>query len=106
MTLPKTTKSPNGVSANQSAGTPFPIGPEASAAALEVLEFARVLEQVAGHAAGPAGAARIRARLPSGDRAWIEGELAPVAELLELMAQGEAPDALARSEEHTSELQS
>src|ERR1043166_5351790 len=95
MTLPKTTKSPNGVSANQSAGTPFPIGPEASAAALEVLEFAQVLEQVAGHAAGPAGAARIRARLPSGDRAWIEGELAPVAELLELMAQGEAPDALA-----------
>ncbi|HEV8356063.1 MAG TPA: Smr/MutS family protein [Gemmatimonadales bacterium] len=91
MTAPKTTKSRNGVSAHQGAGTPFPIGPEASAAALEVLEFDRVLEQVAGHAAGPAGAARVRARRPSADPAWIEGELAPVAELLELMARGDAP---------------
>ena len=88
MTAPDTTEVRNGVSTQQSAGTPFPLELEASAAALEVLEFDRVLEQVAGHAAGPVGAARIRARRPSGDVAWIREELGRVAEILVLLERG------------------
>jgi DNA mismatch repair protein MutS2 len=95
MTAPDITEARNGVSAHQGAGTPFPLGPEANGDALEVLEFARVLEQVAGYAAGPAGAARVRARLPSADVAWIRAELGPVAELIVLLGRGDAVTAFA-----------
>src|SRR5260221_2593799 len=95
MTAPDSTEARNGVSAHQGAGTPFPLGPEACADALEVLEFARVLEQVAGYAAGPAGAARVRARLPSADVAWIRAELGPVAELVVLLGRGDPVTAFA-----------
>lgn len=78
----------DGVSAHRSAGTPSPLGQEAVGAALDVLEFGRALELVAGHAAGPLGAARIRARTPSGSLEWIRAELAPVAELLGFFAEG------------------
>ncbi|MEO8295338.1 MAG: Smr/MutS family protein [Gemmatimonadota bacterium] len=55
--------------------------PEASVnEALESLEFALVLERVAGFAAGPLGAEAIRRRRPTGDMAWIEAELAVVNE--------------------------
>lgn len=47
--------------------------------ALTVLEFPRVLDEVAGRARSELGAARIRALLPSGERAWIEREHARVA---------------------------
>ena len=77
MTGPESEATRNGVSAHRSAGTPSPLAGEGSAAALEVLEFDQVLELVAGHAAGALGAERIRARRPSADRDWIEGELAP-----------------------------
>lgn len=82
----------NGVSAHRSAGTPFPLPPEASAAALAVLEFTSALELVAGFAAGPLGADRVRARWPVDGAAWIAGELAPIAELLGLFAEGDGLD--------------
>ncbi|HVX40176.1 MAG TPA: endonuclease MutS2 [Gemmatimonadaceae bacterium] len=47
--------------------------------ALTVLEFARVLDVVAGHATSDLGAARVRALTPQGDRAWLESEHARVA---------------------------
>ncbi len=59
-------------------GTPVSLAPDVFADALESLEFAAVLDRVAGHAAGPLGAAVIRTRPPTGDIAWIEGELALV----------------------------
>jgi DNA mismatch repair protein MutS2 len=83
------------VSAQQSAGTPFQLSEGVVAAALESLEFSQVLELVAGHAAGPLGADRVRRRRPSGSAEWIAGELAPVAELLELFESGGAVDAIA-----------
>src|SRR5690606_40634569 len=66
-------------------GTPLPLPPGDAAEALATLEFAAVLDRVASHAAGPAGAARVRGRVPTADLAWARHE---------------------RSEEHTSELQS
>src|ERR1051326_6570582 len=95
MTAPDVTGARNGVSAHQGAGTPFPLGPGACGDALEVLEFDRVLEQVAGYAAGPAGAARIRGRRPSADAEWIRRELGPVAELVVLLGRGSPVTAFA-----------
>ena len=83
----------NGVSAHRSAGTPSPLAGEGSLTALEVLEFDRVLDLVAGYAAGSLGAERVRARRPSADPDWIEGELAPVAEVLSYFGRGGTLDA-------------
>lgn len=88
MMSPDAVAEANGVSAHRSAGTPFPLPPQASAAALAVLEFSSALELVASFAAGPLGADRIRARHPVDGMAWIAGELAPIAELLGLFAEG------------------
>ncbi|HEV8612298.1 MAG TPA: hypothetical protein VGQ73_02235, partial [Gemmatimonadales bacterium] len=93
MTVLDSTAVPDGVSAHWSAGTPSPLGPEASAA-LEVLEFRGVLDLVADGAAGPLGAARVRGRQPSSDLEWIRAELAPVAELLGVFADGGSLDVL------------
>lgn len=65
-------------------GTPSSLRGDRVDAALETLEFARAVEVVTGYAAGPLGAARVRARRPSGDLAWIRGELARVEELAAL----------------------
>ena len=92
MMAPDAVAEPNGVSAHQSADTPFQLPPEAVAAALSVLEFTAAVELVAGHAAGPLGADRVRGRRPSADPIWVEGELAPITELLELFAQGDGVD--------------
>ncbi|MGE3526023.1 MAG: hypothetical protein AB7I33_08885, partial [Gemmatimonadales bacterium] len=56
-------------------GTPFPLPDRAAGEALAALEFSAVLERVAAHAAGELGAASVRARVPSGDVAWIAAEL-------------------------------
>ncbi len=88
MTALDSTAVQDGVSAQRSAGTPSPLGPDASGAALTVLEFERVLELVAQHAAGPLGAERVRARRPAADLAWIREELAPIGELLGFFADG------------------
>lgn len=47
--------------------------------ALSVLEFPRLLDLVAGRAISAAGAAHVRALVPSTDRAWVEREHARVA---------------------------
>ncbi len=88
MMSPDVVAEASGVSAHRSAGTPFPLPPEASADALAVLEFGSALELVAGFAAGPLGANRVRSRRPVDAAAWIAGELAPIAELLDVFAEG------------------
>ncbi len=82
------------MSAHQSAGTPFQFGPGASDSAAAILEFDRVLDLVAGFAAGPLGAARVRARRPSDDLGWIRDELARVGEILAVLVRGDAVDAM------------
>jgi len=52
---------------------------------LETLEFPAALERVAAHAAGPLGAARVKARTPATDPAAIRAALAQVAELAALL---------------------
>jgi len=61
----------------------------------DALEFADVLEVVAGFAAGPLGAESVRWRKPSTSASWIRGELGPVAELLALREKNEAIDVAA-----------
>src|SRR5690606_41796539 len=55
-------------------GTPLPLPPGDAAEALATLEFAAVLDRVASHAAGPAGAARVRGRVPTAGLAWARHE--------------------------------
>lgn len=81
----------DGVSAQWSAGTPSLIR-EALFPASPALEFPRVLDGVAGFAAGPLGADRIRARRPSSDAGWVEAELAPVTQLLAWYTRGHSLD--------------
>ena len=70
-------------------GTPSSFEPVASAATLEGLELLRTLEQVATRAAGPLGAAAVRARRPTAERDRIAAELATVAELADLLRAGD-----------------
>jgi len=56
-----------------------------NAHALGVLEFAPVLELVAGNAASELGSERLRLSSPSGDRGWIEREHARVAAMSALV---------------------
>ncbi len=57
---------------------------------LETLEFPAALERVAAHAAGPLGAARVRARTPATDPESIRAALAQVAELAALLLSDDA----------------
>ena len=76
---------PNGVLVSLDAGTPSALeGGEWA----EALEFASVLEQVAGLAAGPLGAESVRRRRAVADVAWIQGELLRVEELARLGREG------------------
>lgn len=59
-----------------------------SAEALAALEFEHVLDVIADGAAGPLGAAAIRAREPTDDVAWIRSELALVGEVLVTLRRG------------------
>ncbi len=81
--------SPYGVSAQTQGGTPSSWPPAESADALETIEFAEVVDLVAGHAVGPLGVARVRERRPSGDAGWISGELARVGEVAGLFRRGD-----------------
>ncbi|HEX9165914.1 MAG TPA: hypothetical protein VF862_08385, partial [Gemmatimonadales bacterium] len=80
-----------GVQAQTSAGTPsaFPV---AADAVFATLEFHAALDAVAGHAAGPLGAERVRARRPTADLAVVRAELALVAEGVSLLGQGDGPE--------------
>jgi len=80
----------HGVQAPSDAGTPSPLPGGGSATALDTLEFDRALRAVAGFAVGPLGAARIIARRPTADLAWIREELAAVEEVAVLLRR-EAP---------------
>jgi DNA mismatch repair protein MutS2 len=82
--------SSGGVSAQTAGGTPPLLPPERSADALETVEFAEVLALVAARAVGPLGAARVRARYPTADAAWIADELARVGEVAGLFRRGDA----------------
>lgn len=79
----------SGVQAQPGVGTPLHFPPVADDDTLATLEFGGALEAVAGHAAGPLGAARLRARRPSADAAWIRRELAHVGEALALVRRGD-----------------
>jgi DNA mismatch repair protein MutS2 len=57
--------------------------------ALETIELPAVLDVIAGHAAGPLGAERVRARRPSADVEWIRRELARVDEVAALFRSGD-----------------
>ena len=81
--------SPYGVSAQTQGDTPLSLLPAESADALETIEFAEVIELVAGHAVGPLGAARVRGRRPSDDAGWITGELARAGEVAGLFRKGD-----------------
>ncbi len=82
--------SDSGVPAHVQGGTPSSLPEAQSADALETIEFAEVLELVAGHAVGPLGAARVRGRRPGDDVGWIVGELARVGEVAALFRRGDA----------------
>lgn len=71
----------HGVQAFTDAGTPSSLPGGRVDAALDTLEFGRALDAVAACAAGPLGAALVRARRPTDDVAWIRLELAAVEEL-------------------------
>lgn len=70
---------------NQSAGTPSSFSAIADPATLATLDFPTALDLVAGHAAGPLGAAAVRARKPGGDPGAIRAEFALVAEAITLL---------------------
>jgi DNA mismatch repair protein MutS2 len=77
--------SPDGVLVSADAGTPSALD---GGDWLEALEFTRVLDAIAGFAAGPLGAASVRSRRPVTDLPWIQQELARVAELAALQRNG------------------
>ncbi len=79
----------DGVPAHVATGTPSLLPAAATAEALEILEFATVLDLVAAYAAGPVGAERIRARRPTDDTGWIREELARVGEVAALFRRGD-----------------
>jgi len=79
----------DGVSAQITGGTPSPLSPEESADALETVELPEAVELVAARAVGPLGAARVRARRPSADLAWIAEELARAGEVAALFRRGD-----------------
>jgi DNA mismatch repair protein MutS2 len=70
-----------GVPVQATSGTPLPLADPGTADALETIELDAVLDRVAEHAAGPLGAAAVRARRPTQDLAWIRTELARVGEV-------------------------
>jgi len=74
----------HGVRVSEDTGTPLPFPGVAETGALDTLAFAQALDAVAARAAGPLGAARVRARRPTLDVAWIDGELAAVEEVAAL----------------------
>src|SRR5689334_10688571 len=79
----------HGVSAQTTGGTPSPLPPAQTADALDTVEFADVVNLVAERAVGPLGAARVRARRPTDDVAWIADELARVGEVAGVFRRGD-----------------
>ncbi|HEX4599922.1 MAG TPA: Smr/MutS family protein [Gemmatimonadales bacterium] len=65
------------------------VGGGVAPSVLETLEFPAALERVAAHAAGPLGAARVRARRPATTPETIRAALAQVAELQAVLLEDE-----------------
>ncbi|HEX2451465.1 MAG TPA: hypothetical protein VHJ69_09995, partial [Gemmatimonadales bacterium] len=80
----------DGVPEGFATGTPSSLALSGSDEALETIEFAAVLDGVAGYAAGPLGAERLRGRRPTAALEWIESELARVGEVAALFRNGDA----------------
>ncbi len=76
---------PDGVLVSLDAGTPSALEGGSWG---EALEFPAVLDQISASAAGPLGAASIRARQPRTDVPWIQLELLRVEELARLVRAG------------------
>ena len=89
MTLLGVSGGAHGVPEATTAGTPSPLTSAVVAEALEIIELPAVLDVVAGHAAGPLGAERVRARRPREDLEWIQRELARVGEVAALFRKGD-----------------
>jgi DNA mismatch repair protein MutS2 len=81
--------SSSGVPTGIMGGTPSPLPEERTGDGVEAIELDAVLEVVAGHAAGPLGAARVRERRPTLDLEWIRLELARVGEVASLFRRGD-----------------
>ena len=82
-------ETPDGVPTHAQAGTPSLLPSGQCAEALETIEFEPVVALAAGYAAGPLGAARVRARRPTDDLEWIRAELARVGEVAGLFRRGD-----------------
>jgi DNA mismatch repair protein MutS2 len=63
---------------------------EDCAEALDTIEFAPVVELVAGYAVGPLGRARLLARRPTTDPGWIAVELARAGEVAGIFRRGDS----------------
>ena len=83
------TLSSNGVPTEIEAGTPSPLPEERTADGLDAIELEPVLDVVAGYAAGPLGAQRVRSRRPTLALEWIRRELARVGEVAALFRRGD-----------------
>jgi DNA mismatch repair protein MutS2 len=81
--------SSNGVPTDTEAGTPSPLPEERTVDGLDAIELEPVLEVVAGHAAGPLGAERVRSRRPTLELGWVRRELAMVGEVAGLFRRGD-----------------
>ncbi len=79
----------DGVPEVPTAGTPSSLTTAATLDALELIELPAVLDVVAGNAAGPLGAERVRSRRPRSDVAWIRRELERVGEIAALFRNGD-----------------
>ena len=79
----------DGVPTDAGGGTPSPLPADRSADGLETIELGPVLDLVAGHAAGPLGAERVRARRPTLDLDWIRLELARAGEAAGIFRRGD-----------------
>jgi DNA mismatch repair protein MutS2 len=82
----------NGVQAQNGVGTPFQFHPAHCAAAIGPLQYREAVAVVSGFARGPLGRDRVAARQPLADRAAIDHDLRPVAQLLALWQRGEKVD--------------
>jgi DNA mismatch repair protein MutS2 len=81
--------SSDGVPTDTEAGTPSPLPDERSTDGFDAIELEAVLEVVAGHAAGPLGADRVRSRRPTLELGWVRRELAMVSEVAGLFRRGD-----------------
>jgi DNA mismatch repair protein MutS2 len=84
MTVPESPIADGVPRLEQQAGTPSVLQDLLTLDALDTIEFGAVLDLVAGRAAGPLGAERVRRRRPTTDSSWIARELARVEQVAAL----------------------